>query len=383
MTNKRPLFGLRFDSDVELNPTPAELRTFLATAVKPGTLTPQGSDLARYRQLLEELLAYEGDPDTASQGVREKMFYAVIRRSQFANPGLELAVGQYKYHLHALQAIDLRKPAAFIRTAEAELAKLNPKKKDDAEKRARLLPMLMERKRELELLIGRPRALADELGRIARYVRDNLVGIENLCKASIAIFADPGVLQQEEKQMIDGLKDRFKERLKDALHRGEISRTDLEIARKDVEVLEKETSSLVQEDLAAVSGLLMDVYDHAKEHAQEIDRLLTELSGAEDAGALDSGGPLVSLEGVLVSLLSGYRFELRASALHSRTAYTQLLKEIRKDLFSHIVDLLKQDRRARYDRRTKEDRRRRREPHVEFTERRSARDRRSGKSRRS
>jgi len=385
MAMETSIFGLRFNSNADLNPNREELRVFLEGTAKPGSRQLHQSDLARYSGLLEGLLAFERRerPDGASQDIRAKMFYAVLDHSQFVTPGLKLAVEQFKYHFHDLASIDLVKPAAFIRTAEAEMGRLNPKKKEEAARLARLRGMVEERKRMLDELIRRRPAVAEELGNIARYVRDNLVKIEKRCKTAIAILVDPQVSQQKEKQLIDDIKERFKEQLKDSLRIGGLSRKDLEAAKRDVGVLAREVSSFLRDDVGAMVRLYEAVHDHVRQHAGEIDRILAEIGSGKNRSAAEDPSLFKNLEGILVSLVSNYRFELRTASLRSETAHEHVLHDTRRELLLRLSALLGRGRRSLRDRRTGEgDRRRSAEPSLRVPERRTGRDRRSGKNRR-
>jgi hypothetical protein len=139
MTTNKSIFGLRFRSQAEIHPSQEELRVFLESVKKKGGQEIHGNDLAKYRELLKDM----------QQDIRDKMFYGVLNHSRFVNPALKSAVEQYKYHLHTLINLDLKKPKVFIR---------------------------------------RWAALAEELINIALYVRDNLVKIAKLCEASIVIL---------------------------------------------------------------------------------------------------------------------------------------------------------------------------------------------------
>ncbi len=385
MAAETSIFGLRFNSNADLNPTREELSDFLESTVKPGSSRElHHSDLARYGGLLEGLLAFERRerPDSSSQDIRTKMFYSVLDHSRFVTPGLKLAVEQYKYHFHDLASIDLVKPAAFIRTAEAEMGRLNPKKKEEAARVARLRGMVNERRRLLDILAKRRPAVIEELCNIARYVRDNLVKIEVRCKTSVAILVDPQVSQQKEKQIIDDIKERFKEQLKDTLHSTGLSRQDLEAAKRDVGVLAGEVSSLLRDDVGAMMRLYEAIHDHVRQHAGEIDRMLADIGNGGNRSAADDLALFKKLEGVLVSLVSNYRFELRTASLRSETAHEHVLHDARRELLLRLSALLERERRSPRDRRTGVDRRKSTEPSLHLPERRSGRDRRSGRNRR-
>jgi len=51
-------------------------------------------------------------------------------------------VEQYKFHINTLSQLDLKKPSAFIKSAEEEIARLNPKKKDEVARKERLLVLV-------------------------------------------------------------------------------------------------------------------------------------------------------------------------------------------------------------------------------------------------
>ena len=166
MTNKT-IFGLRFRSNAELHPTQEELSDFLESMKKEGNRQLHGDDLAPYRELLEDIQAFERHRlnDRKRQNFRGKMFYEVLSHSQFFNPALKSAVEQYKFFFQALTALDFKKPATFIKTAEAEIKTLNPKNHDHATRLARLREMVDARKQTLATLKRRWVALAEELGR--------------------------------------------------------------------------------------------------------------------------------------------------------------------------------------------------------------------------
>ena len=153
MTKDKSIFGLRFGSNEELAPTREELEVFLKSPKEEGRRELHGNDLATYRELLEAVEAFEQHQQqqyAAPLSFRDKMFYGVLGHSHFFSPVLASEVEQFKYHLHTLLTLDLKKPTAFIKSAEAEMSRLNPKKRDDAVKLARLHTMVDERKKTLE-----------------------------------------------------------------------------------------------------------------------------------------------------------------------------------------------------------------------------------------
>ncbi len=385
MATDNSIFGLRFGSNPELNPTRAELRIFLDVTRKTGTGEPHRNDLARYDVLVENLLAFEHRPQPdVAMDIREKVFFSILRNSRFVNPALELAVEQYKYHLHSLNMLDLRKPAAFIKVAETEIGRIPPKKKSAAEaaKVERLRGMVDERKQTLAALNKKRTALVEELTRIVRYVRNNLVRIERLCEASIVILAELQISAKEEQLWVDDIKEKVKEQLRDSLHQSQLSRQDLDAARKDIAALSQETTSLLRQDLFAMGRLYEAILGHAREAARLIDGLLAEANKGGKRALEDEQAFFTKIETALVSLVSDYQFDLTMPEQGGDTRYGRVLRETRRDMLQHVVTVLEEERRNRRDRRSGEERRRYRLPRPSSEERRSGKDRRSGKNRR-
>lgn len=384
MPTDKSIFGLRFGSNAELQPTREELRVFLKSLKTEGKREPHGDDLASYREMLASLETFERERqlDAAPQNFRGKMFYGVLGQSCFFNSSLKSAVEQYEYHLRALITLDFRKPTAFIKSAEEELGRLNPKKKDDAIKLSKLQGMVDERKRAVELLRKRRAILAAELCDIARYIRDNLVKIEKLCEGSIVVLVDVQLRQKKENQLIEDVKTQFKERLRDSLHQGSITRQELESVKEDVNLLSKEISALIREDVYAMTGLFEAIHGHAKKIAREVDTLLAQTGGAGNRGFEEEAGLFAQIERALVSLVSEYRFELKAAEIRTQTAYEDIFLEIRRGMLAYLFDLLEKERRLSANRRSAADRRRFNAPNRKGLERRSGKDRRSGKNRR-
>jgi len=332
MTTENSIFGLRYPPHAELHPTKEELRVFLESTKKNGQ-EPHGNDLAKYRELLTDM----------QQDVRGKMFHGVLRHSRFANPALKSEVEHYKFLLHALLSLDLKKPRVFIR---------------------------------------RWTALAEELKDIAQYIRNNLLKIERVCEAAIVILLDLQIERKFENQLIDGIKAHFKEHLKDSLHRGPIAEQYIETVKKDVGMLSKETSAMLREDVYALVMLYEAIYDHAKKFAHDIDALMAKIKNTKNKSIDDDKELLTQLEQVLVSLISEYHFELTATEIRTETAHEDILLEKRREMIDYLFDLLRKERRTRDNRRTGGNRRRSDDQNRKEPERRRGTDRRSGKNRR-
>jgi hypothetical protein len=382
----KSIFGLRFGSNAELQPTRDELRTFLDGPKKAGELEPRGRDLATYRQMLDRIQAFEENRRQGGEArnFRDLMFYRVLGLSSFFHPSLLLAIEQYEYHCHTLLSLDFKKPAAFIRSAEEEMSRLNPKKKNEADRLARLQDMVEERKKTLKALEKRWNDLTAELANIVLYIRDSLVRIGELCEGSIVILVDVQVKQQEEKRLIEDIKTHFKEHLRDSLHSGPVTKEHVETVKKDVAALTEEMSALVREDVYSLTRLFEAVHDHARKVADGIDALMAKIANArEQASSFEAGAALYNEAGrLLVSLVRDYRFEMKTEPLRTETSHQDILREKRKETLDLLFDLLQKERRARGERRTGEDRRKFSDPDFIGPEQRSGKDRRSGRKRR-
>jgi hypothetical protein len=378
------IFGLRFGSNADLNPTQDELGHFLASTQKAGSREPHSSDLARYHGLIESIRQFTSrqNVDEEAQDIRDRMFYGVLGFSQFVHPALELAVGQFKYHLHILAALDFRKPEAFIKTAEKEVAGLDQKRKGDAAKLERLRGMVEERKEALASLRKRRSDLSQELRDIGQYIRDNLVRIGRLCEKSIVILADLLVSQQAEQQLIRDIKEQTKSSIKDSLQLGPVSRQHLEDAKKYVDVLSGEITAIVREDIYTLTGLYEAIHEHVRRTAAAIDGLLAKTGGGRDDRGDQDLAVFMQIEQALVTLIRDYRFELKTGVVRSESAHEDVLQKKRHDLLDGIFAQFERERRTRADRRSGKDRRKSPTATPFPHERRTKNDRRSGKSRR-
>src|SRR5512139_1697937 len=127
------LFGLRFKSNAELHPDPADLAAFLRSPRAPGATGVRQDDLAVFTGYLERVEAYEkvSAHGVASGDVSERMLLSALSHTQFFRPAFRSAIEEYLYHHHQLLTLDFTKPEKFVRSAEEELSRLNSKKKDD------------------------------------------------------------------------------------------------------------------------------------------------------------------------------------------------------------------------------------------------------------
>ena len=278
------IFGLRFRSNADLAPTQAELDQFLAETKKAGSRVPRGGDLERCHALVERVQELEGGRGIGAEApdIRDRMLYGVLGLTKFASPGLELAVGQFKYHLSRLAANDLNKPAAFIRAAQRELAGLDPKKKEQAAKQERLRIMIEQRKAALADLTRQRADLVEELRNIAQYVRENLFRVQRVCEASIVILVQLHVSKSTETKVIAALKEQFRGQLADARQRGPVLKQDLENAKRDFEALSGAIAALIRDDVYTLTSLYEAIFEHVQRCANAIEGLLAKKKAGQE-----------------------------------------------------------------------------------------------------
>jgi hypothetical protein len=267
------------------------------------------------------------------------IFYSVLTHSHFVSPALLSAVEQYKYQLHALTALDFKKPTAFIKSAEQEMDRLNPKKKEDAARLYRFQGMVDERRQVLEALTKRWAALVEELGHIVQYIRDNLSKIEKLCEASIMILVSEQIDRKKELVLIDDIKIHIKERLRESLRQGTITRDHLDAAKEEVADLSKRTADFLRSDVFTLTGLYEAIHDHAKKIVQELDALSAQIA-AKRTDPEDDKTIFAKIEQILISLVTDCRFKLPSAQIRGETEHDLILHEKRKEMLAHLFDLL-------------------------------------------
>lgn len=342
MTTDKSIFGLRFKSNDELLPSTGDLSAFLASPKKTGEPEPHSGDLVHYSGLINSILAFDLNehPGTAQEAFQKKLFLGVLAHSNFVKPALKSAVEQYKYHLHTLASLDPRKPLTFIKSAEEEMARLDPKVKEEAARLARMQIMVDERKKTLEEFNKHWAALVEELGHLASYIRENLVKIGKLCEASIEVLVNEQIGRKKELGLIEDIKMQFKERLRESLHQGTITKEQLEAAKEDVADLSKRTADLLRADAYTLTGLYEGVHEHAQKITGELDALMARISPKRMS--LDEDEELFTrIERVLVSLITAYRFELKVEEISSETEHDKILFEKRKEMLDHLFNLLR------------------------------------------
>jgi predicted transcriptional regulator len=384
MTIGKSIFGLRFGSHEEISPSREELDSFLGGPKREEGTERHADDLAIYRDKLARIDAYEQRRlhEVGQQDFRERVYYGVLRHSCFFNLGLKLAIEQYKYHVHAFTALDLRKPASFVKSAEGELANLNPRGKDAAAKRVRLQGMIEERKDVLDRLANSRDILSRELIAIIRYISANLTKIERLTEAALAAIEESRISGTEEKREIADVKTQFKEQLKDALHQGLLTKEHVAAVKRDVDQLTGEISSLAHKDLDSLTRMYGAIHDHVAKYSTALNCFVAGLERQDRTTVDEEKAVFRQVEQLLVELISDHQFPVKTAPIHSETPYEDLLREKRNEMLGRIFELLRRDRRSRHDRRSGRERRVLDDPELKFPDRRVNKDRRSGKIRR-
>jgi hypothetical protein len=342
MTDDKTIFGLRFRSNERLQPTLEELRNFLNQPKTGDKGVLHGDDLAAYRNLLEAVEIFEHGRQA---GFHDRMLYGVLGHSHLVTPALKLAVEQYKFHLHALTELDLKKPSAFIKSAEDEIVKLNPKKKDEAARKERLSVMVDERKHALNALKKRWYALGEELEHILEYIRDNLSKIEKLSEESIVILVSDQIGKKKEADLIDDIKMQFKERLRESLHQGTITQEHLESAKEEVADLTKRIADILRSDGYVLAQLYEGIHEFSKKIARKLENVLREAERKKHASYDEDVELYTQGEQILVSLTQECNFEIAPEDV-SVAEQEEILVEKRSEMLDHLFNLLQKGRHA-------------------------------------
>jgi methyl-accepting chemotaxis protein len=338
MITDKTIFGLRFRSNEKLQPSIDGLRIFLDSPKKDEKGKRHGDDLAAYRNLLKDVESFEHGQQ---EGFRDWILFTVLDHSHLVKPDLKSAVEQYKYHMHNLSELDLKKPAAFIKSAAEEVARLNPKKKDEAARKERLLGMVEERNRDLDTLNKRRLALAVELSHITAYIRDNLAKIVKLSEESIVILVGDQISRKKEGDLIEDIKTQFKERLRESLRQGTITREQLEAAKEEVAGLSKRTADLMRADVYTLTQLYEAIHEYSGKTSRELDIMMGAIETKKHASFDEDLELYARIENTLVLLTRGCRFEIKVTDIGTETEQDRILIEKRKEMLNHLFDLLR------------------------------------------
>jgi methyl-accepting chemotaxis protein len=338
MTADITIFGLRFRSNEKLQPSIDGLRIFLDSPQKDDKGKRHGDDLGAYRDLLKAVESFEHGQQTS---FHDRMLFTVLSHSHLVKTALKSAVEQYKYHMQNLSELDLKKPSAFIKSAEEEITRLNPKKKDEAARKERLMVMIEERKRVLDALKKHWLALAEELSHIIAYIRDNLTKIEKLSEESIVILVGDQISRKKEIDLIEDIKTQFKERLRESLHQGTITKEQLEAAKEEVAGLSKRTADLMRADVYTLTQLYEAIHEYSGRASRDLDRMLSEIEGRKHTNFEKDLELYAQVEKILILFTHGCRFEIKTTDIGTETEHDRILVEKRKEMLDYLFNLLR------------------------------------------
>jgi hypothetical protein len=203
--------------------------------------------------------------------------------------------------------------------------------------------MVDARKQVLDALTRRWSALVKEMGHLVQYLRENLGHIEKLCEASIVILVSEQIDRKKQSVLIEDIKTHIKERLRESLHQGTITKEQLDAAKEEASVLSKRTADLLRSDVYALSVLYESIHGHIKKIAYELDTLVAQISATrtdfeQDKMLFDKIGQ------VLLSLITDYRLKLQSTEIRPETERDIILLEKRKEMFDHLFSTLQNGR---------------------------------------
>jgi hypothetical protein len=225
-------------------------------------------------------------------------------------------------------------------------------------------------------------ALSAELLNIATYIKENLRRISERCESAIVILVQIQTEGKEKERLIDEIKARFKEELRNTRDQGLVTKEAIDAAKEDVTILTREMSTLVREDVYALTSLYEAIHNHVYSAACKIGDLITKIEKNKNRNFEQERERFTQIEQLLISLVADFNFELKAIETHSDTIHRSMLAEKRSQMIDRFFAFVRKERRARIDRRTGVDRREFGEAGYPGPERRSGKDRRSGKKRR-
>jgi hypothetical protein len=359
MTINASIFDLRFLSNIEIQPTAEELADFLRSSKNGPRSELQGSDLAKYQMTIDEIRAFECSLPRREQphALHDRMYFGVLSHARLFTPSLRSAVEQYKFLFHALATLDFRKPASFVKAAEAEIDRLRGNKSEAAARRARLQGMIDERKDQLQRLQRRRAALVSELGNIALYIGHNLIKIVRLCENSVQVLDSRSRLLGSERQQIENSIAGALDQMRASYGLEPISIRHRQTNARDVAALALKVTSLIEGDIRALRDLYTAIHRYVETMARTIDALTGKSIDRRSKCIEEDLDLFAQTEHVLVTLISDYHFELKRDDARTVTGQSDILLEKRWDMTDHIFALLNQDRRISVNRRVRRERR--------------------------
>jgi hypothetical protein len=343
MPSDQPIYSPHTSANQAIVPTAEELQIFLDMPKKAGRMELHREDLARY---VEQIRTVDDFKQSRKEGglpysFEEKLYYGVLLHTGFFTSQLRSAMEHFKYYRHALSDIDLKKPVAFIKSAEEEISRLKPNKKDDASKIARLQSMIEERKKDLDARKMRWPALRSELSAIVVSIRERLSEIQHLCEASITTLVDLQVGKKAESQLIEDVKTHFKDQIRDYLQHGPVTKEYVESMKDTVAALSKQISAQLLEDIYSMTGLYEAIHDGVCGILARLGPLIRQIPG-KIASNLDGDKEVfAALEQELLSFLSDFRIELKPPQNVAKDMeHEKMLLEKRRDMLDRLFTIL-------------------------------------------
>ena len=385
MTTDDAIFSPRPDSGTIAQPTQQKLNDFLENAKKDTSPELHVVDVIRYRKSLSHVENFENrmGTDEARPSAGEQACCGALLHTRFFNRSLLMAVGQYKFHLRQLAAIDFESPNRFIDSAEITGRRLSRRKASDVIRLNRLQELVEERKKSLQKHRSRWDELTAELLDIALYVLENLVKSERLCGRSIGRLADRDLLAKKVRLQVESIKNLLKKRLSDSLVYRTVTTEDVANAKKELEVLSAELHAGVEEDRGRMRAVYEAVRGHVRRCVEDLSDHLENFRGKEIE--MDHGHRLLfrRIEQTLVSLVSSYPDVLDLTGDRPGDSKSSIVEDKRQGMVAYTLEEVRKARARGRDRRAKKDRRKGKDPSYTGPERRSGKERRAWKDRRS
>jgi hypothetical protein len=308
---------------------------------------------------IDEIRAFECSLTRREQphALHERMYFGVLSHTRFFTPSLRCAVEQYKFLFHSLATLDFRKPASFIKAAEAEIDRLGGGKPQAAARRTRLQGMIDERKDQLQRLQRRRATLARELGNIALYIKHNLIKIVRLCENSVQVLDSRSRLLGNERPQIENSIAGALDQMRASYGLEPISIRHRQTNARDVAALALKVSDLIEGDIRALRDLYQAVHRYMETMARTLDALIGKPLSGHGRCIEEDLDLYAQTEHVLVSLISDYHFDLMRDDARTGTGRNDIVLEKRWVMIDRLFTLLNQDRRISVNRRVRTDRR--------------------------
>ena len=340
---EKKIFDLRIPLKDDLQPSRDEILQFLDGIKEERGTRRHRDDFTYYLRDLKAVDDFSApvQPGIGGYSLDEQKLLGVLSHSCFFNRSLKFVVEQYKYHYSRLRVLDFKKPQAFVRAVQEEIAALNPKKRGDRSKIAALQARIDKRNEDIEGLEKIRIDLTMELKSIALYVRDNLVSIQKLCESSIATLFNVPLANKMVNDMIEDIKDQFKGELREQMLLGPVSMEEAQKKKDDFLLHSKELSRLMLQDRQSLRILYEQIRDHVRKYAIKFDAPARQIEAKKGAHIEEEREILGNIEEDLISLISDYRFVVKKTGqISHKDEHEGLMMEKRKEIMFRLIDFL-------------------------------------------